>query len=112
MPGDNHDKHAKRHDDDITVLQQQVGDVHRLQQCAIRQDLEQGHDADQSEQQAIFAQIADEVIQNAGLRRGGVCVCGFGHGLPLEWVTIEDMMRSWLASSADNSSTKAPSFIT
>ncbi|MMZ66321.1 hypothetical protein D1872_288080 [compost metagenome] len=39
MPGNDHQHHPDRQDEDIAVLQDQVGDVQRLQQNPIRQNL-------------------------------------------------------------------------
>ena len=47
MAGDDHQQHAERHDDDVTVLQHEIGEIERLQQRAVGHDLEEQHDREQ-----------------------------------------------------------------
>ena len=89
MSGDDHQQHAQRHDDDVAVLQHQVGQVQRLHQGAVGHDLEEHHDRDQRQQQPVLAQVATQPPGFRGgvmlrfwrrVRRGG----GFGlHGVPI-----------------------------
>jgi hypothetical protein len=65
VPGDDHEQHAQRHDDDVAVLQHQVRQVERLQQRAVGQELEQPHDDDERHQHAVLAHVA---LQEAGVR--------------------------------------------
>ena len=57
MAGDDDQQHAQRHDDDVAVLQDQVGEVQRLQQRAVGHELEEDHDRDQRQQHAVLAQV-------------------------------------------------------
>ena len=83
VAGHDHQQHAQRHDDDVAVLQDQIGQVQRLEQRAVGHHLEKHHDRDQRDQHAVFAQV---VLQHA--RRffgvGLLCIggrggCGGGH---------------------------------
>ncbi len=65
MAGDDDEQHAERHDDDVAVLQEQVGDVDRPQQRAVGHDLEERHDGDQREQQPVLAHVLDEIGADA-----------------------------------------------
>ena len=47
VEGDDDQQHAEGHDDHVAVLQDQVGQVQRLQQRAVGHDLEEGHDRHQ-----------------------------------------------------------------
>ena len=55
-------QHAQRHDDDEGVLQDQVGDVDGAEQNAAGHELEEQHDDDEGDEQAVFPDIASEVI--------------------------------------------------
>ena len=66
VAGDDHQQHAQRHDDDVAVLQHQVGEVERLQQRAVGHELEEHHDRDQRQQHAVLAQI---VLEEARMLR-------------------------------------------
>ena len=78
MSGDDHQQHAERHDDDVAVLQHEIGQIERLQQRAVGHDLEEQHDREQRQQHAIVAQIVlDEPGVPALLRKRNRLV---GHG--------------------------------
>ena len=82
MPGDNHQQHADRHDDDVAVLQHEVGQVDRLQEDPACRDLEERHDRDQREKDAVLTQMAAQEAPAAFRRGGGMggCgACGIGH---------------------------------
>ena len=78
MAGDDDQQHAERHDDDVAVLQHQIGQVDRLEQHAVGGELEEHHDDDQRQHQAVVAEIAGQrrdgdrgrldVAGDAGLR--------------------------------------------
>ena len=55
MAGHDDQQHAQRHDDDVAVLQHEVGQVERLQQRAVGHELEEDHDDEQRQQHAVFA---------------------------------------------------------
>ena len=57
MAGYNHHQHAQRHDDDIAVLQDQIGQIKRTQQSAVGRNLKEGHDCDQGQQHAVLTHI-------------------------------------------------------
>ena len=63
MPGNNHHHHTDRQDQDVAVLDDEVGDVDRAQRDAVRRDLEKQHDHDQGTEQANLAKLAGEVAQ-------------------------------------------------
>ena len=75
MAGDDHQEHAERHDDDVAVLQHEVGHVERLQQRAVGHDLEEQHDRKQRQQHAVTAQIVLDETGVPGQRNRLV-----GHG--------------------------------
>ncbi|MGY4594278.1 Spy/CpxP family protein refolding chaperone [Bradyrhizobium sp. GM22.5] len=76
--GDDDEQHAERHDDDVAVLEHQIGQVERLQQRAASHDLEEQHDRDQRHQHAVIAQIVlDEAAVPALLGQRNRLV---GHG--------------------------------
>src|SRR5262249_35347392 len=121
---DDHEQHAERHDHDVAVLQHQIGEIERLQQRAVGDELEEQHDHEQREQHAVVAQVVlDEpgVPLLLGERNRLV-----GHGrispvrlspspIPLPMARLRMMARmifSCVASEPANSPTKAPSFIT
>ena len=120
MAGHDDQQHAQRHHDDIAVLQDDVGQVDRLEQHAIGKILEEQHDQDQRQQQAIVAHIGLERAPHAEFldldlfagrgdaRLGGFC----GHDAFPSARTIERMIFSWLASLVAISPTMRPSFIT
>ncbi len=115
MAGDDDDeKHPQCHDDDIAVLQHQIGEVQRLHQHAARHDLEKYHDRDQREQHAGFTQIVLEITPHAACRNFRstasddiLAHCRF----PL-FRMMARMMFSCVASSPATSPTKAPSCMT
>jgi hypothetical protein len=96
IAGDDDDQHAQRHDDDVAVLQQQVGEVDRLEQRTVRHDLEERHDRDQREQQTVFAQVRLEIGYPARRRRALGCDFDASKTCrrPLYSFTMSDMMRS------------------
>ena len=51
-------QHAERHDDDERILQHQVGEVDGPEKNAARHDLEEQHDDDECDEQAVFADVA------------------------------------------------------
>jgi len=65
MTRDDHEQHAERHDHDVAVLQHEIGQVQRLQQRAVRHELEEQHDDEQRHQHAVAAQI---VLDEAAVR--------------------------------------------
>ncbi|MPL90050.1 hypothetical protein SDC9_36095 [bioreactor metagenome] len=68
---DDDDQHPERHDDDVAVLQEQVGDVDRAHQRARGHDLEEQHDRDQGDQQAVIAHVRFQIgLQRAAVRDG------------------------------------------
>ena len=69
VAGDDHHHHADGQDQDIAVLDHQVGDVLRLQQDPVRQDLEQQDDQDQGDKDANLAEAACQEAQ--GFSEGG-----------------------------------------
>ena len=78
MAGDDHQQHAERHDDDVAVLQDEIGEVERLQQRAVGHDLEEQHDREQRQQHAVVAQVVlDEPAMPAFLGKRNRLV---GHG--------------------------------
>ena len=68
-------QHAQRHDDDVAVLQDQVGHVDRLEQRAVGGELEEHHDGQQRQQQRIVADIGLDEAHDVRLRPAA---CG-GH---------------------------------
>jgi hypothetical protein len=117
VPGDDHEQHAQRHDDDVAVLQHQICQVERLQQRAVGQELEKSHDDDERHQHAVLAHVA---LQKAGV---GAARCAdrrtgrrqgrndFVHQ-PAPALTMQRMIPSCEASARSNSPTMRPSFIT
>ncbi len=79
MAGDDHQEHAERHDDDIAVLQHQIGEIERLQQRAVGHDLEEQHDRKQRQQHAVVAQI---VLDKAGVSGQRNRLVGHGRKSP------------------------------
>jgi hypothetical protein len=66
---DDHHHHADGEDEDVAVLDHQVGDVLGLQQNAVGQDLEQQDDQDQGDKDANLAEAACQEAQ--GFSEGG-----------------------------------------
>ena len=58
VAGDDDHHHADGQDQDVAVLDHQVGDVLRLQQDPVGQDLEQQDDQDQGDKDANLAEAA------------------------------------------------------
>ena len=56
MPGHDDQQHAKRHDDDVAVLQEQVG-MFAAEQRAVRQHLEQATMATSASSIPYLAQV-------------------------------------------------------
>ncbi len=113
-------QHAQRHDDDEAVLLDQIAQVDRLEQRSGSGELEEDHDGDQRQDQAIVAQIVDQrrdrdarllrdILGDAALRRGSAFG---GHDAFPSPRTMARMIFSWLASDACISPTMRPSFMT
>ena len=113
VSGNDHQEHAESHDDDIAVLQHEVGQVDRLEENAARCVLEEEHDEDQGEHQAIFPVIA---FQRGAIRLEvffTLGCCSFdGHDAFPSARMMARMIFSWLASLAGISPTSLPWFIT
>ncbi|MNL06275.1 hypothetical protein D3C87_1269080 [compost metagenome] len=60
VAADDHHQHAQRHDHDVAVLQQQVGQVEWLHQRPAGGHLEEHHDDDQRGQKTVFTRAALE----------------------------------------------------
>ena len=60
VAGDDDHHHADGQDQDVAVLDHQVGDVLRLQQDAVGEDLEEQDDQDQGDEDANLAEAACE----------------------------------------------------
>ena len=108
MPRYDDQQHAQRHDDDVGVLQEQVGDVLGGQEIHIQHPAHHGgkeeHDGHQRQQHPVFAQVPAEQ------RLDPLVVT---HHAAFPWFfRIIAMIRSWLASARDSSPTIRPSFIT
>jgi hypothetical protein len=58
VAGDDDHHHAYGQNQDVAVLDHQVGDVLRLQEDAVGQDLEQDDDQDQGDEDADLAEAA------------------------------------------------------
>ena len=114
MPGDDDKQHTKRHDDDIAVLQNQIGEVQRLHQHTASHDLEEDHDRDQRDQHAGFTQIVLEITPHAARRsfRSTASDDILAHGRFPLFRMMARMMFSCVASSPATSPTKAPSCMT
>ena len=104
------EQHAQRHDDDVAVLQNEVGHVDRLEQRAVGGELEEYHDDQQRQQQGVVADIGLDETEN--LRPGRwpcwlYLSCHLSHDF-----MIARMIFSCVASLAGISATKRPLFIT
>jgi hypothetical protein len=69
VAGDDHHDHSDCQNQDVAVLDHQVGDVLGLQQDSIREDLEQQDDQDQGDKDANLAEAACQEAQ--GFSEGG-----------------------------------------
>jgi hypothetical protein len=79
VAGHDDEQHAQRHDDDVAVLQEDVGQVQRLQQRAVGEHLEEAHDEDQGQQHAVVAQMGrQELAQGRGKHVVVLNVCPAG----------------------------------
>jgi hypothetical protein len=67
VPGYDDEQHAERHDDDIAVLQHEVGEVQGPQQSAVGHHLEEQHDDQQRQQHAVVAEMALDELHPRGL---------------------------------------------
>ena len=72
MPGHDDQQHAERHDDDVAVLQHQVGEVERPQQRAVGHDLEEQHDDQERQQHAVVAEMGLDEFHPRRLLLGNV----------------------------------------
>ncbi len=113
---DDHQQHAERHDDDVAVLEDEVGYIDAAEEHAAGDDLEERHDEKQGNKQAVVAKIALPEARVPGRRLSG------GHAgddrfrahaaaTPYCFM-IEAMIISWVAPFAGISSTNLPSFMT
>ena len=64
MARHDNEQHAQRHDDDVAVLQDEVGHVDRFEQRARCRELEEYHDHQQREQQRVVADIGLDETEN------------------------------------------------
>ena len=58
VAGHDHDHHADGEDQDLGVLDDQVGDVDRLEQHAVGRDLEEDDDRREGDDHAVLADVA------------------------------------------------------
>ncbi len=96
--GNDDQQHSQSHGDDITVLQYQVGNIHRTEEDAAGLHLEEEHNRDQRDQHAVFANIV--------LKKG--CQ-GFHYSTTSCSVIMYFITLSCEASLAGNSPTMRPS---
>jgi hypothetical protein len=61
---DDHHHHADGEDQDVAVLQHQVGDVARQQQVAVGEHREQRHDQAERDQHAVLPHVAAHAVQH------------------------------------------------
>ncbi len=64
VAGDDDEHHADREDQDVAVLQHQVGDVARQQQVAVGPHREQHHDQAEGHQHAVLAHVAAHAVEH------------------------------------------------
>jgi hypothetical protein len=76
MTRHNDQQHAQRHHDDVAVLQNQIGQVKRLEQGSFGHDLKEHHDDHKCHQQSVFTQVVFQEGRAASGRRGCACVGG------------------------------------
>ncbi len=113
---DDHQEHAERHDDDVAILQDEVGHIDAAEEHAASDDLEERHDQKQGNKQAVIAKIAlpEARVPGRWLRGGHAGDDRFrAHAAAtLYCFMIEAMIISWVAPFASISSTNLPSFMT
>ena len=63
VPRDDDHHHADGQDEDVAVLHDEVGDVLRAQQDAVREDREQRDDRDQRDEDAVLAQVREDMAE-------------------------------------------------
>ncbi len=112
MPGHNDQQHSERHNDDIAVLQYEIGEVQRLHQHAAGHDLEKDHDRDERKQHSRFAQIVFEITPHTAWRFLAALDDIVAHCCFPLFRMMARMMFSCVAPSPATSPTKAPSCIT
>jgi hypothetical protein len=61
---DDHQHHADREDQDVAVLEDQVGDVARQQQVAVGPHLEEDHEQAERDQHAVLAHVAAQAVHH------------------------------------------------
>ena len=83
MTGHDHQQHAERHDNDVAVLQHEIGEIERLQQRAVGHDLEEQHDGEQRQQHAVGAQVVLDETGMPALFRNGNRLVGHGRMSPM-----------------------------
>lgn len=110
MARDDDEQHSKRHDDDIAVLQNEIGEVQRLHENAAGHDLEEDHDCNERKQHPGFTQIVLEIAPHAALLAALDYILAH-YPFPL-FRMMARMMFSCVASSPATSPTKAPSCMT
>ncbi len=71
IAADDHQQHAERHDDDVAVLQDEVGHIDAAEEHAAGDDLEEGHDEKQGNKQAVVAKIVLPEARVRGRRLSG-----------------------------------------
>ena len=69
VAGNDHHDHADRQNQDVAVLDHEVGDVLRLEQDSVGQDLEQQDDQDQGDEDANLTEAACQ--EPEGFSQGG-----------------------------------------
>ena len=115
MPRHNHQQHPQRHHHNVAVLQNQVGDIERLEQNATGAKLKKQHNHEQRNQHSIFANVAFEQFHHGFDTRksGGSDVFLLGcHCSMTSVCIIHFIIRSGDASATGISPTMRPSFIT
>jgi hypothetical protein len=111
-----HQQHAERHDDDVAVLEDEVGHINAAEEYAASDNLKERHDEKQGNKQPVVAKIALPEARVARQRLSG------GHAgddrfrahaaaTPYCFM-IEAMIISCVAPFAGISSTNLPSFMT
>ena len=117
VAADDHQQHPQRHDDDVGVLRDDVGDVDGCSRA--HAGVRVGVDIRRSRRSAAATAAARSRAGCPSTARahllGGGRIGGDGgraHAVAPYWRMIDAMIFSWLASLAGISSTNRPSFIT
>ena len=76
MTGYDDEQHAQRHDDDVAVLQHQIGQVQRPQERAVGYDLEEQHDDEKREHHAVVAEMSSDEFHPGSLWPGSANIVG------------------------------------